>query len=132
MPGIRRWPSQTSITSVPSNNSARTPPAHPLALASTLRSVPTIVTSWPRLAVDGPVGAGTGGLVGQLLDITLFRIFRQATGEPAQITFGRGHGFSWKLNGSRVSGSPLSAMTLATVDPFVPECTYGARSSCEC
>src|ERR1700687_4759656 len=46
---MRRCPSQTSITvSVPSNSSARTPPAHPLALASTLRRVPTIVTSWPR------------------------------------------------------------------------------------
>ena len=53
----------TNLTaSVPSNSSARTPPAQPLAFVSTQRSVPIIVTSWPRrqsIAFCAPVLAAS-------------------------------------------------------------------------
>jgi len=64
---------------LPSNNSgahaAGTTPWH---WPSTLRNVPTMVTSWPRRQSIAPLGTCIGRFVGQLVDtIALLRILRQ-------------------------------------------------------
>jgi hypothetical protein len=46
------------------------------------------------LTVDRFLGAGARGIVAELLDVELLRVFGKSAGESAQIPFGRSHGLS--------------------------------------